>query len=88
MSKEEINAIRDKQLSESKDVKHVTFSLEEMLEIAQYGFDLAKNSSETYVPIGNMLQHIMTNRDMIIVPDAWIDFKHNGITNLKSKDKE
>ena len=80
MSKEEINKIREQELLDSNHPKHETFSLDEMLEIAQYGFDLAKNSSETYVPIGNMLQHLMAKREMIIVPDAWIEFKHKGMS--------
>ena len=70
--------------SEQGNPKHERFTLDEMLEIAQYGFDMAKESSETYVPIGNMLQHLMAQRNLILVPDSWIEFKHKGRPKIKN----
>jgi hypothetical protein len=74
-TKEELKIRLEQENKAIKDSKHETFTLEEMLEIAQYGFELAKTSQETYVPVGNMLQHLMMKRGNILVPDAWNDFR-------------
>ena len=71
----------DSNSESNSTTEHVNdYTIENMLEIANYGFKLAKESSESFVPMGNMLQHIMYIKKLINVPKQWKKYKdwNNG----------
>ena len=62
------------------------FTLEDIIDAVQYGFDYrveAMNNGVS-VPDGNVLQWLMNKKGLVELPQEFIDFKKNKKTNERN----
>lgn len=65
-----------------KESNSMSFSLEDVVEAVQYGFDYSLNSQHDgkRVPIGNTLQWLMSKKDLLEVPKEFEEIKEKYST--------
>lgn len=71
-----------------KESNSMSFSLEDVVEAVQYGFDYSLNSQHDgkRVPIGNTLQWLMSKKDLLEVPKEFEEIKEKYSMNIPLDD--
>lgn len=69
-----------------KEGESMIFSLEDVVDAVQYGFEYSLNSQHdgNGVPIGNTLQWLMAKKDLLEVPEEFVNFKDRHISPGKN----
>lgn len=67
-----------KKFNEHNEEEEIKFTLQDMIDAVQYGFDYRVKSQNDgkSVPVGNTLQWIMSKRELLEIPKEFKRFKN------------